>query len=222
MVRRRSARHHWSNAAVSIAIPCAVAALSAVSLSGCGSSNPAALTSTSNPQADSVTACDKPITSFARFWADSIEPIPGEYTGTDKVGAARVPAMSMYISGGSAGNGTFCVSARAGSHKPIQSVAAPRQGAIAYLGTAQSIAYFGTRPGVTRVTMTFGSLTTTYSLHGAEEDQLQSLGNGWHAVSTGSGVDGGPITLRAYNSHGKLVDTVTNASLAGKPTPSPS
>jgi hypothetical protein len=151
----------------------------------------------------------------------SEEPVPGLYQGTDRVGSVRVQAMSMYVSGGSPGTGTFCVSARAGAHDPIQSTAAPRQGAIAYIGAAEGdILYFATRPGVIRVTTSSGSSVITYSLQGPDEARLQPLGNGWHAVSVGFGLEGTPLTLRAYNSAGELVDTQTEAFTAAQPTPS--
>jgi hypothetical protein len=153
------------------------------------------------------------------------EPIAGIYQGTDKVGSVRVPGMSMYVSGGSPGSGTLCVSARAGVHDPIQSTATSRPGAIAYIGAIRNggagyIPYFATRPGVTRVTTTIEGRVTPYSLHVAGVTQLQPLGNGWHAVATGFGIDSAPFTIRAYNSAGKLVDTVTETFTVAKPTPS--
>ncbi len=119
-----------------------------------------------------MAACGKPSSSFARFWAMTAEPVPGLYQGTVRVGSARVPGMAMYVSGGSPGTGTFCVSARAGSHDPIQSTTAPRAGAIAYIGAvrngdAGSIPYFATRPGVARVTTTIEGRVSPYRLHEA-------------------------------------------------------
>jgi hypothetical protein len=209
-----------------MAAPCAAAAVLAVaSLTGCGTGATATATATSVAQADPLAACGKPSTSFARFWAITAEPVSGLYEGTVQVGSARVPAMSMYVSGGPAGTGTLCVSARAGSHDPVQSTAAsrPGAGAIAYIGAAQGdMLYFATRPGVTRVTESGGGSVTTYSdsLDANDPARLQPLGNGWHAVSTGVGREGTPLTLRAYNSGGELVDTVTETYTAALPTPS--
>jgi hypothetical protein len=205
-----------------MAAACAAAALAVASLTACGSGGPATATAASAAVSDPLAACDKPSTSFARFWFFTMEPVPGLYGGTDKVGSARVPAMSMYVSGGSPGAGTFCVSNRAGAHDEIQSTAAPRQGAIAYIGAAQGdLLYFATRPDVIRVT-TSGrdGWVNTYTLHGTDEARLQPLGDGWHAVSTGLGLEGTPLTIRAYNSSGELVDTVTESYTAAQPTPS--
>ena len=203
-------------AAVSMAVPCAAMVVLAVaSLTACGSSGRSTATGVSSAQTDAVTACGRPSTPFARFWVMTAEPIPHLYQGTVLVGSARVPGMSMYLSAGSPGTGTFCVSARAGSHLPIQSTSAPRPGAIAYIGAVRNgyvgnIVYFATRPGVARVTTTIEGRVSTYRLHVVGVAQLQPLGNGWHAVGTGFGIDGAPFTLRAYNSAGKLVDTVTH------------
>ena len=186
----------------------AVTALVSASLAGCGSHAPAAVTSAS--WQDPVAACGKPSTPFATFiflTAGSDQAI--FYRGTFRVGSARVPASSMYVSGGPPGVGTFCVSAEHGAQVPIQSTAAPRSGPIAYAGaTGGSIIYFATRPGVTRVTVDDGSVhsyTLSDSVYG-----LESLGNGWHAADAGYGVMGvTSATLRAYNSAGQLIDTVT-------------
>ena len=155
----------------------------------------------------------------------TVEPIAGIYQGTDKVGSVRVPGMSMYVSGGSPGTGTLCVSARAGERDPIQSTATPRPGAIAYIGAVRNggagyIPYFATRPGVARVTTTIEGRVSPYRLHAAGEVQLQPLGNGWHAVATGFGIDSAPFTIRAYNSAGALLDTVTETYTAAQQTPS--
>jgi hypothetical protein len=123
-----------------------------------------------------------------------------------------VPSLSMYVSGGPPGTGTFCVSGQHGAQDPIQSTAAPRPGPIAYAGAVGGtgdIVYFATRPDVTRVTVDDGSVIS-YTLHGTGELQLQPLGNGWHAAGTGYSIGGvSSVTLRAYNSAGKLVDSVT-------------
>jgi hypothetical protein len=224
MARHRPARVCRAGAAVSVAACCtAIAVLAVASLTACGSSGRATATAVSAAQADPVAACGKPSTSFARFWVMTAEPVSGLYQGTVRVGSARVPGMSMYVSGGSPGTGTFCVSARAGSHDPIQSMAAPRSGAIAYIGAARNggagnIVYFATRPGVARVTTTIEGRVSTYRLHEADEAGLQPLGNGWHAVGTGFGIDGAPFTLRAYNSAGELVDTVTETYTGAQPS----
>jgi hypothetical protein len=226
MVRPRPVRVRWTAAAVSMAAPCAAAAVLAVALlTACGSSGGATAASVSVAQTDPVAACGKPTTSFARFWVMTAEQVPGLYQGTVRVGSARVPGMSMYVSGGSPGAGTFCVSARAGSHDPIQSTAAPRPGAIAYIGAVRNgsagyIVYFATRPGVARVTTTIEGRVSPYRLNESGVVQLQPLGNGWHAVGTGFGIDSAPFTLRAYNSAGKLVDTVTKTFTGAQPTPS--
>jgi hypothetical protein len=155
----------------------AVAVLAAASLAGCGSQAPAAVTSASASRQDPVAACDKPSTSFARFWFLTVEPDPGVYRGTVRVGSARVPALSMYVSGGAPGAGTLCVSAEADWHDPIQATAAPRQGPIAYVGTVgnpRDTVYFATRPGVTRVTMndTRGGIVYAYTLDGPAAGRL--------------------------------------------------
>jgi hypothetical protein len=194
MARLRPARMCRADAAVSVAAWCtAVTVLAVTSVTACRSSGPATATAVSAAPADPVAACGKPSTSFARFWAMTAEPVPGLYQGTVRVGSARVPGMSMYVSGGSPGTGTLCVSARAGSHDPIQSTTAPRAGAIAYIGAvrngdAGSIPYFATRPGVARVTTTIEGRVSPYRLHEAGVVQLQPLGNGWHAVGTGFGI----------------------------------
>jgi hypothetical protein len=197
-----------------IAAPGTIVVLAVASLAACSSSATAVAANDSAVRGNSIAACEKPSSGFARFWAETTEPVPGEYKGTDKVGSARVPAMSMYVSRGSAGTGTFCVSARAGARDPIQSMAAPRSGVIAYTGAASnggagSIPYFATRPGVTRVTTTIEGRVSTYGIHEGGEGRLQPLGHGWHAVGTGFGIDGSPYTIRAYNAAGKLLDTVT-------------
>jgi hypothetical protein len=221
MKRPRPVRVHWTGTTVSVAAPAAaVAALALASLTACGSGAAATAPAVGTTQADPVAACGKPDTSFARFWVMTAEPVPGLYKGTVNVGSARVPGMSMYVSGGPPGTGTFCVSARAGEHDPIQSAAAPRQGPISYIGFAGNIPYFATRPGVTRVTTTIEGRVGTYTLNAAGQPQLQPMGNGWHAVSTGFGIDGAPFTVRAYNSSGQLIDTVTEQDAAAQPTPS--
>ena len=188
----------------------AVTVLASVALAGCGSHAPAAGTSVSrqNP----VAACGKPSTPFARFWYITTGPDQTIfYMGTFRVGTARVPSLSMYVSGGPPGAGTFCVSGQHGAQAPIQSTAAPRPGPIAYAGAAGqgNIVYFATRPDVTRVTADIWS-GTSYTLDGTGQLQLQPLGNGWHAAGTGYGIGGlSSVTLRAYNSAGKLIDTVT-------------
>jgi hypothetical protein len=213
MARLRRVRVRRAGAAVSVAASCAVVTmLTVASLAGCGSQHsPTGATSVSRQ--DPVASCGKPSTSFARFWFITMEPDPGAYKGTVRVGSARVPALSMYVSGGPPGTGTLCVSAQAGWRDPIQSAAAPRQGAIAYVGATGSPAdtvYFATRPGVTRVTLHAGVGTDTYSIGATDETlRLQPLGNGWHADNTGYGIGGvTSVTLRACNSAGQLIDTV--------------
>lgn len=209
----------------------AVAVLAAASVAGCGSRTPAAVTSASASRQDPVAACGKPSTSFARFWFLTVEPDPGVYQGTVRVGSARVPALSMYVSGGPPGTGTLCVSSEAGWPDPIQATAAPRQGPIAYVGTAgtpQDTVYFATRPGVARVTMndTRGGVVYAYTTDGprecvvfSTECQLQPLGNGWHAVGTGFGIMATSVALRAYDAAGHLMETVIEP-IAAPPTPS--
>jgi hypothetical protein len=192
----------------------AVTVLAAAALAGCSSHAPAAATTaTADSPQGMAAACSKPSTPFARFWyitAGSDQAI--FYKGTFRVGTARVPSLSMYVSGGPPGAGTFCVSGQHGDLAPIQSTAAPRPGPIAYAGAAGrmgDIVYFATRPDVTRVTADIWS-GTSYTLDGTDELQLQPLGNGWHAAGTGYGIGGlSSVTLRAYNSAGKLIDTVT-------------
>lgn len=228
MARSCSVWLPWTGAAASRTASCTVvAALTAASLIGCGSgaatapgTTPASVSAT---RANPVAACGEPSTAFARFWAITAEPVPGLYEGTVRVGSEHVPAMSMYVSGGLPGTGTLCVTARAGSHNPVQSTAAPRPGAIAYVGTAQqNMLYFATRPGVTQVTASGRGPVVTYSdkLKPTDPAQLQPLGRGWHAVSTGVGLTGTPLTLRAFNAAGELVDTVTEPYTAAQPTPS--
>jgi hypothetical protein len=189
----------------------AVTVLAAAALAGCGSHAPAAATAASRQ--DPVAACGKPSTPFAHFWYITAGNDPAIfYKGTFRVGTARVPSLSMYVSGGPPGAGTFCVSGQHGASDPIQSTAAPKPGPIAYAGAAGgagNIVYFATRPDVTRVTADVWS-GTSYTLDGTGELQLQPLGNGWHAAGTGYGIGGvSSVTLRAYNSAGKLVDSVT-------------
>jgi hypothetical protein len=205
----------------------AVAVLAAASLAGCGTQHSPAGATAASPSAsrpDPVAACGKPTTSFARFWFITMEPDPSVYQGTVLVGSARVPASSMYVSGGPPGAGTLCVSSQAGVHDPIEAVAAPRPGAIAYVGATGSppdTVYFATRPGVTRVTLHAGITTVTYSTGAADETlRLQPLGSGWHADNSGYGIGGvTSVTLRAYNSAGQLMGTVVDPLAA--PTPSP-
>ncbi len=217
MARLRRVRVRGAAAVASVAASCAVVTVLAVaSLAGCGSQHSPAGATSASPSVsrqDPVAACGRPSTSFARFWFLTMEPDPGVYKGTVGVGSGRVPALSMYVSGGPPGTGTLCVSAQAGMRDPIQSVAAPRQGAIAYVGAAGSPAdtvYFATRPGVTRITLHAGVGTNIYSVGATDETlRLQPLGNGWHADNTGYGIGGvTSVTLRAYNSAGQLIDTV--------------
>ena len=223
----------WAGAAVPAAASCAaVAVLAAASLAGCGSRAPAAgaSASVSASRQDPVAACGKPSTSFARFWFLTEEPDPGVYQGTVLVDSVRVPALSMYVSGGPPGAGTLCVSAQAGGPGPVQATAAPRQGPIAYVGTAgspQDTVYFATRPGVTRVTMTptGASFVYAYTVDGPDQCtigstvcQLESLGNGWHAAGSGFGIGAPSVVLRAYNAAGHLMETLTEPLTA--PTPS--
>jgi hypothetical protein len=192
----------------------AVTVLAAAALAGCSSHAPAAATTaTADSPQGMAAACSKPSTPFARFWYITTGPDQTIfYKGTFRVGTARVPSLSMYVSGGPPGAGTFCVSGQHGDLAPIQSTAAPRPGPIAYAGAAGrmgDIVYFATRPDVTRVTADIWS-GTSYTLDGTDELQLQPLGNGWHAAGTGYGIGGmSSVTLRAYNSAGKLIDTVT-------------
>lgn len=190
----------------------AVTVLAAAALAGCGSHAPAATATADSPQG-MVAACGKPSTPFARFWYITTGPDQAIfYKGTFRVGTARVPSLSMYVSGGPPGAGTFCVSGQHGDLAPIQSTAAPKPGPIAYAGAAGrmgDIVYFATRPDVTRVTIDVWS-GTSYTLDATDQLQLQPLGNGWHAAGTGYGIGGmSSVTLRAYNSAGKLIDTVT-------------
>jgi hypothetical protein len=229
----------WAGAAVPAAASCAaVAVLAAASMAGCGSRAPAAgasasvsaSASASASRQDPVAACGKPSTSFARFWFLTEEPDPGVYQGTVLVGSARVPALSMYVSGGPPGAGTLCVSAQAGWPGPVQATAAPRQGPIAYVGTAgspQDTVYFATRPGVARVTMnaTGASFVYAYTVDGPDQCtigstvcQLEPLGSGWHAAGSGFGIMAPSVALRAYNAAGHLMETVTEPLTA--PTPS--
>jgi hypothetical protein len=178
-------------------------------IAGCAPA-PAVDTSASKP--GPAAACGQPSTPFATFWYLTAGSDQGIfYQGTFRVGSARVPSSSMYVSGGPPGRGTFCVSAEHGAPGPIQSTAAPRPGPIAYAGAAGAgnIIYFATRPGVTRVTIDAGTVTP-YTEDGSGQLKLQSLGNGWHAAGSGYGIGGiTSVTLRAYNSAGRLIDTVT-------------
>jgi len=193
----------------------AVTVLAAAALAGCSSHAPAAATTaTADSPQGMAAACSKPSTPFARFWYITTGPDQTIfYKGTFRVGTARVPSLSMYVSGGPPGAGTFCVSGQHGDLAPIQSTAAPQPGPIAYAGAAGrmgDIVYFATRPDVTRVTIDAGGTVTPYTLDATDQLQLQPLGNGWHAAGTGYGIGGmSSVTLRAYNSAGKLIDTVT-------------
>ena len=193
----------------------AVTVLAAAALAGCGShASAAAATATADSPQGTTAACSKPSTPFARFWYITTGPDQTIfYKGTFRVGTARVPSLSMYVSGGPPGAGTFCVSGQHGDLAPIQSTAAPKPGPIAYAGAAGrtgDIVYFATRPDVTRVTIDAGGTVTPYTLDATDQLQLQPLGNGWHAAGTGYGIGGvSSVTLRAYNSAGKLIDTVT-------------
>ena len=227
----------WAGAAVpAAASSAAVAVLAVASLAGCGSQVPGAGASASRSPSvsasrpDPVAACGKPSTSFARFWFLTEEPDPGVYQGTVLVGSARVPASSMYVSGGPPGAGTLCVSAQAGGPGPVQATAAPRQGPIAYVGTAgspQDTVYFATRPGVTRVTMNAAgaSFVYAYTVDGPDQCtigstvcQLEPLGNGWHAAGSGFGIGAPSVALRAYDAAGHLMETVTEPLTAGTPS----
>ena len=159
----------------------AVTVLAAAALAGCGSHAPAAATTaaTAASRQDPAAACGKPSTPFARFWYMTAGSDQGIfYKGTFRVGTARVPSLSMYVSGGPPGAGTFCVSGQHGAIDPIQSTAAPQPGPIAYAGAAGgagNIVYFATRPDVTHVTADAGSVRS-YTLDGTGELQLQPLG----------------------------------------------
>lgn len=95
---------------------------------------------------------------------------------------------------------------------------------IAYAGATGNtgnIIYFATQPGVTRLTMDDGTVTP-YTVDGSGPLKLQSLGNGWHAAGSGYGIGGvTSVTLRAYNSAGQLIDTVTQPISAPQPASSP-
>jgi len=206
--------HHVPMAASCVTVAMLMLAL----VVGC---TPAPTAVTFASRLDPVAACGQPSTPFATFWYITAGSDQGIfYQGTFQVGSARVPSSSMYVSGGSPGRGIFCVSAEHGAPGPIQSTSAPRQGPIAYAGATGNmgdIIYFATRPGVTRVTMDAGTVTS-YTVDGSGELELQSLGNGWHAAGSGYGIWGvTSVTLRAYNSAGQLIDTVTQPITAPQP-----
>ncbi len=105
----------------------------------------------------------------------------------------------------------MCVSARAGATPAVQSTAQPMPGAIAYVGgVAGGPLYFAVRPGVVRVTVEGGGRTSTLTLDGTGELQLQALGEGWHAADTGVGTDAQTMTVRAYDTAGTVTDTVVH------------
>lgn len=217
MARLHHVRVHRAAAARPVAASCAaVTILAGVSLSGCGSATPGAATSASRQ--DPVAECGQPSTRFATFWYLTAGSDQGIfYQGTFRVGSARVPSSSMYVSGAPPGRGMFCVSAEHGAPGPIQSVTAPRPGPIAYAGATGNmgnIIYFATRPGVVRVTVDDGSVTR-YTLDGSGPLKLQSLGNGWHTAGSGYGIGGvTSVTLRAYDASGQIIDTVTQSITA--------
>src|SRR3984957_3288306 len=97
----------------------AVAVLAVAALVGCSSHAPTATATADSPQGMAA-ACSKPSTPFARFWYITTGPDQTIfYKGTFRVGTARVPSLSMYVSGGPPGAGTFCVSGHHGASHPI-------------------------------------------------------------------------------------------------------
>lgn len=175
------------------------------------SSGSAAPTSVSGATGDTASLCGDPRTPFTRFWLVSAEPNDSWYAGTVIVGPARVPALAMYVSGGAPGEGTMCVSTQVEVAPTIQSTAQPLPGPIAYVGSvAGGPLYFAVRPGVVRVTVEGGGRTSTHTLDGTGELQLQALGEGWHAADTGVGTDAQTMTVRAYDTAGTVTDTVVH------------
>jgi hypothetical protein len=160
--------------------------------------------------------CSAPSSAFARFWQDA-NATPVDYSGGVKVGDASVPAQSMYISDGPAGQGVLCVTTTAQANRSTQSLleaTAPRPDAIAYLNNHQGAPFGAVRPGVARVTIGVAgsSATQTFTLDGQAGAQLQPVGGGWHAFNspyeyasiTGSSV----LTIRAFDARNHPLDSV--------------
>ena len=156
--------------------------------------------------------CSEPSSSFAPFSYLTSQPDPTLREGTVHVGNAQVPPMSMYTSTGAPGTGVLCVSARSGASNPIQAVARPRSGDIAYVGEISGSVFFAVRPGIVRVTLQFAGESSAWSfdLSGPDEARLQSLdAAGWHAANTEFGMGGtAGVTVRAYGEAGDQRDLV--------------
>jgi hypothetical protein len=169
--------------------------------------------------------CGAPTSGSARFWQRSAGAPPD--SGSVRVGATSVSALSLYVSDGAAGQGVLCVTnaARLGVREPIRTATVPRTGAIAHLGVVQDGPYGAVRPGVAWVSIAVSGSTRAqvFTLDGQDEQRLQDLGNGWHAFDSPYGYyipRPGPDTLvvRAYDRQNHLLATQSTAV----PQPAPS
>jgi hypothetical protein len=171
---------------------------------------------------DPVTACSDPRTPFARFWFITSGGDQSMYRGSVTVGKASVPSYSLYVSGAAAGTGVLCVSDGIGAKNPIQSVVKPLSGPIGYVGSVGGLLYFGVGPTVDSATVQYGgSAVETYSPGGKMEQQLQSIGNGWHVAATGYSWGSPRVIVRAFDATGKQVDIVEYAMSSGPDISSP-
>ena len=175
--------------------------------------------------ADFVASCERPLTTFARFWVLTSQGY-ADPTGTVRVAPITVPARSMYISGKDIGAGTLCVSAPAWTAPvtPIVAASSAASGVITYLGFYQSQIFGAVRPEVRSVRVTTGNLTQDFTVVGLQSTALRDLGSGWHAFNSPIGNGNGPSTevlVRAFDGNGHLLETseVTDTSGA-QPGPS--
>jgi hypothetical protein len=161
------------------------------------------------PNVDPVTVCDRPDSTIARFWWITAEPSPGVYQGTVTVGAATLPALAIYTSGGPPGIGILCVTDVARDPSwPIRDFTTASSRPIAYLAADDSgIPYLAVQPEVATVTLDTAGSSARYTTAGTAERQLQELGNGWHVLTLGVGYGTGTLTVRALNSSGAVIDT---------------
>lgn len=172
--------------------------------------------------------CGTPSSRFARFWEATTGGV--DYAGVVHVGSTNIPAMSMYVSAGTTGEGVLCVTTTSllGSQRPIRAATTARGGVIAYLGISQGQPFGAVRPGVTRVTLSIEGTpgVQVFTTSGGDVSQLQDIGKGWHAFNSPYGYSGGAdeVTVRAYDVHGHLLgtETVDVRGSGGGPSPSAS
>jgi hypothetical protein len=155
-------------------------------------------------------ACADPQREFARFWVLMMGPDSDKiYQRKVDIGGTTVPSMAIYVGGAPAGEGVLCASDVAdppGLRDSLQ----PRAGRIGYVGhDREGVVWGAVRPGVTRVVIEQPPNSWTITPDGTRETQLQSLGGGWHAFTTGTAQGGGAtFTVTAYDEAGDELDSV--------------